>query len=112
MYVDPPYLISDASYNAHDGGWSEKDDIDLFCVLDTLTEHNVKWMMSNVLSHGGVDNVGLIQFSNRYNVLHLDVDYSSCVGTVKKEGFSDEVIIANYELKSVNGYKKNRLFGN
>lgn len=110
VYVDPPYLISDAPYNVYGGGWCKQDDADLFDILDSLTKVNVRWMMSNVLSHGGIENNELILFSEKYHVLHIDADYSHCVGTVKKDGFSDEVIITNYELKKCSSYSKSKLF--
>ncbi|WP_274599342.1 hypothetical protein [Enterococcus faecium] len=33
IYADPPYLITTAAYNEN-GGWSEKDEKDLYDYLD------------------------------------------------------------------------------
>lgn len=97
VYCDPPYLIATASYNEN-GGWGEKDDEDLMKILDSLNERNVKFAMSNVLYHKGKINNKLIEWSKKYNVLHLDYTYSNCNYHDKtgNSGESDEVLIMNY----------------
>lgn len=37
VYVDPPYLITCATYNEQ-GGWNEESERDLLAFLDTLAE--------------------------------------------------------------------------
>lgn len=37
VYVDPPYLITCAAYNEQ-GGWTENDEKDLLCFLDSLSK--------------------------------------------------------------------------
>ena len=48
VYVDPPYLITCAAYNEQ-GGWTENDEKDLLCFLDSLSKKNVRFALSNVL---------------------------------------------------------------
>ena len=54
VYCDPPYSISTAAYN--DGkrgfnGWSEKDDLDLFDLLDSLSTKGILFALSDVTKH-------------------------------------------------------------
>lgn len=97
VYCDPPYLITTASYNEN-GGWTQQDDLDLMNLLDRLNEVSVKWAMSNVLYHKGKINNKLIEWSSKYNIYHLDHDYSNCNYHDKtgNNGKSDEVLITNY----------------
>lgn len=98
VYVDPPYLITCASYNERNG-WNEKDENDLCELLDRLNAKGIKFALSNVLTHKGQKNEILNNWlnSNHYNVHHLNVNYSNCNYQVKdKVSKSDEVLITNY----------------
>ena len=48
LYVDPPYLITQAPYNK---GWSDESDKELYDFLDRCTEKGIKWMLSNVIEN-------------------------------------------------------------
>ena len=50
VYLDPPYLITNAAYNEQ-GGWSENDEKRLLKFLDKLNAKNIKFALSNVLSN-------------------------------------------------------------
>lgn len=101
VYLDPPYLITTASYNENNG-WTEKDEHDLLKLLDKLTENKIKFAMSNVLTHKGKTNDILINWLNKNNdkyiVHHLDHTYNNCNYQDKtgNTGVSDEVLICNY----------------
>lgn len=98
VYVDPPYLITCASYNERNG-WNEKDENDLCELLDRLNAKGIKFALSNVLTHKGQKNEILNNWlnNNHYNVHHLNVNYSNCNYQVKdKVSKSDEVLITNY----------------
>ncbi len=74
VYCDPPYSISTAAYN--DGkrgfnGWSEKDDIELFKLLDSLNEREILFYLSNVTEHKGLKNNSLINWSEKYNTIYI-----------------------------------------
>lgn len=98
VYVDPPYLITGATYNEN-GGWTESDEVDLLSFLDNLNKQNIRFALSNVLFHKGKENVALNQWikANDYIVIHLDMDYSNSNYQVKgKNSFTDEVLITNF----------------
>lgn len=102
VYCDPPYLITTGSYNDGNRGfknWTEKSDKMLYALLDTLNEKGVRFALSNVFTHKGKNNDILIEWAKKYNVHHLQKDYSnSCYNTDRSK--SDEVLITNYNLES------------
>ena len=101
LYVDPPYLISDAQYNtgprAINSKWDVQDDIDLYAFLDKANEQGLKWAMSNIVAHKGKENVTLIEWSEKYNVHDIFSDYSRAVyNKTKTTEPTIEVLITNY----------------
>lgn len=98
VYCDPPYLITCATYNEKDG-WNEQCERNLLDLLDKLNENNVKFALSNVLFSKGKTNDILIEWSEKYNVHHLDYTYSNCsYHTKDKTSKPDEVLITNYQI--------------
>lgn len=96
VYCDPPYLITCATYNEKDG-WNKQCERNLLELLDRLNENNVKFALSNVLFSKGKTNDILIEWSEKYNVHHLDYTYSNCsYHTKDKTSKPDEVLITNY----------------
>lgn len=96
VYCDPPYLITCATYNEKDG-WNKQCERNLLDLLDKLNENNVKFALSNVLFSKGKTNDILIEWSEKYNVHHLDYTYSNCsYHTKDKTSKPDEVLITNY----------------
>lgn len=99
VYLDPPYLITTATYNEN-GGWTDKDEIDLLKLLDKLNERGVKFALSNVVIHKGKVNNILLDWINRnnYNVEHLGNNYKNCNyhDSTGINGDSDEVLVMNY----------------
>lgn len=65
VYVDPPYLITEAVYNA---GWNAESDKKLMEWLDNINEDGVDFVMSNVFHHRGKSNDALIEWAKKYNV--------------------------------------------
>ena len=100
VYVDCPYLISQASYNDGKrgfGDWKEENERDLLATLDHLNKNNVKFALSNVLEHKGNTNEILLEWSAQYNVHFLEKDYNNCSyhgKNINKETI--EVLITNY----------------
>lgn len=100
VYADPPYRITTASYN--DGkrgfeGWKEKDDIELFSLLDDLDKNGVKFALSNVTHHKGNLNEPLIRWSKKYNTHEIVYDYkNSNYQSKKTDLLTREVLITNY----------------
>lgn len=99
VYVDPPYLITCASYNEQNA-WNDDDEISLLNFLDLLDDNNIKFGLSNVLTSKGKKNTILIRWLNRHNnykPIHLDYNYSNCNYQIKnKTDLCDEVLIINY----------------
>lgn len=94
VYCDPPYLITNASYNEQDG-WGENDEKDLLNLLDDLNSNGIRFALSNVLTHKGKSNDILIEWCKKYNVHHLNHTYANC-NYHGDRGSSDEVLVTNY----------------
>lgn len=99
VYIDPPYLITCASYNEQEG-WTEKDEKDLLSFIDELNYRNIKFGLSNVFYNKGHENKILIDWvENRdYKVNYLNNSYSnSNYHTKDKLTKPVEVFITNYK---------------
>lgn len=96
IYCDPPYLVTTAAYNEN-GGWAEKDELDLLSFLDDLHSKNIKFALSNVLESKGKCNDILKEWSEKYNIHFLDKNYSNSNYQRKETDKKDiEVLITNY----------------
>ena len=100
VYVDPPYLITCATYNEQ-GGWNEQTEKDLLAFLDNLSANGIRFALSNVLRSKGKENRLLIDWlernGGRYKALSLDYSYSnSNYQTKDKSSPVEEVLIVNY----------------
>jgi len=99
VYCDPPYLVSGAIYQ--DGkrgfkGWCQQDDIDLYNILDELNEKGVKFALSNMIESKGNINTYLKEWSEKYNVINLEMNYGGSNYQRKSSGKDIEVLITNY----------------
>ncbi|MDV8951043.1 Dam family site-specific DNA-(adenine-N6)-methyltransferase [Leuconostoc falkenbergense] len=96
VYVDPPYLITDASYNEN-GGWTEQDEKDLYQYLDNVNQSGAKFALSNVILHKGKENELLKKWASKYQLHILDYHYNNS-NYHSKAKFSEtvEVLITNY----------------
>lgn len=100
IYLDPPYLITTASYNENDG-WTIDDEKRLLSFMDKLIKNNIKFALSNVLEHKGRTNELLVNWcnKNKYKITihHLNFNYkNSNYQTGNKHLKTDEVLITNY----------------
>lgn len=100
VYVDPPYLITCATYNEQ-GGWDETKEKDLLAFLDGLHNRHIRFALSNVLRSKGKENKILIEWleknTYKYTVIPLSYSYSnSNYQTKDKTSVSEEVLIINY----------------
>lgn len=100
IYVDPPYLITCATYNEK-GGWDENSEGDLLSFLDDISERNIRFALSNVLRSRGKENIILIKWldwhGDKYRVIPLDYSYSNSNYHRKgRNSASEEVLIVNY----------------
>lgn len=100
VYCDPPYLISNASYNDGKrgfGNWTQYEDDKLLELLDFLNDKGVKFLLSNVITHKGITNENLKKWSSKYNIKNIDKKYNNCNYQLKnKNTITQEVIIYNY----------------
>lgn len=99
VYCDPPYRSSVGSYN--DGkrgfeGWTVDDDLALFEILDELNDRKIKFALSNVFLNNGLANKELQEWSKKYKVHLLKVNYSNSNYQRNKLGETKEVLITNY----------------
>ena len=99
VYCDPPYRSSVGSYN--DGkrgfeGWTIDDDLALFRILDGLNDRKIKFALSNVFFNNGLANKELQEWSRKYKVHLLNVNYSNSNYQRNKIGETKEVLITNY----------------
>ena len=95
VYLDPPYLNTTATYNEN-GGWTDKDEDDLYKLCEQLHNKNVKFGMSNVFENKGIKNDKLIKWceDNNLNVYTFDkFTYCACG---KGNSNAKEVFITNY----------------
>lgn len=96
VYVDPPYLITTATYNEQKG-WTEQDEKDLLSILDLLNDNGIRFALSNVLESKGEKNQILIEWSKKYNVYKLNYTYNNANYQKKNKCKKNvEVLITNY----------------
>ncbi len=96
IYLDPPYMLTNGSYN--DGkrgfkGWDASQEIALFDFLDRLNGEGSRFMLSYVLEHKGKINQNLLNWTrnNKYHIIELG-DILGISGSRRKE-----ILVINYE---------------
>jgi len=102
LYADPPYLITTGSYN--DGkrgftGWGEKEERDLYDILDMLNKRGVRFALSNVSEHKGKKNDILIEWQEAqgYNLHNIDFNYKNSNYHGKNTNKpTNEILVTNY----------------
>ena len=94
FYFDPPYFITNATYN--DGkrgfiGWNADEETKLLEYITFLHENGFKFILSNVIYHNENTNYILAEWVNthKFNVVNID--------NVGAKNTRDEVIITNYD---------------
>ena len=98
VYLDPPYLLGLASYNEL-GGWTEKDEKDLYSLLTRLNKRGVRFALSNVLEHKGKANEIMKNWvkKNNFKINKLNYNYkNSNYHSTAKNNITTEVLVTNY----------------
>lgn len=102
VYVDPPYLITCATYNEQ-GGWGEQDELALLQRLDQLSLENIPFALSNLLVGKGRKNEILASWlqknSDRYQVHFLNYNYKN--SNYQRAGETlptQEILVTNYNI--------------
>jgi DNA adenine methylase Dam len=94
VYIDPPYLITNAAYNR--SVWNNVDEYTMYRWLDELTERGIPWGMSNVLRNRGNVHIKLKRWSKRYNVIPIQHKYGSLAASDNRPTDTQEVYVCNY----------------
>lgn len=96
IYLDPPYMLTNGSYN--DGkrgfkGWDASQEVALFDFLDRLNGEGSRFMLSYVLEYKGKINQNLLNWTkeNNYHIIELG-DILGISGSRRKE-----ILVINYE---------------
>lgn len=92
IYLDPPYLITSSEYNKF---WKQKDDDELYSLLDEFTKKKIRFALSNVVTYKGKENIKLLKWAKKYNVYPVKSNYINYHDNSIKS-FS-EVLITNYD---------------
>lgn len=99
IYIDPPYLITCASYNEN-GGWTEQNEKELLLFLEKLNKYNIRFALSNVLQNKGKENFLLREWCAAHSnikVIPIKNSYAnSNYHTKDKTNNCEEVLIINY----------------
>ena len=91
VYIDPPYLISHSEYNKN---WTEDNDVELYDEINKLNNKNVKFVLSNILTHKGKENKILKKWSKNYQLHYISSNYISYHDNTNKK--SKEIIVTNF----------------
>jgi DNA adenine methylase len=96
VYIDPPYLISTATYNA---SWNETHEQLLLDLMVRLDNNSVKFALSNVLFHKGLENTQLSDFVTKHNFKCHRLDFNYKNSSYHGENLTEktvEILLTNY----------------
>mgnify|MGYP000073665609 CR=1 FL=1 len=96
-YIDPPYLITKAVYNKF---WSESKEKELYEKLDEIDRKGGKFLLSNVLTYQGKENIILKNWMKSYNHTFLDLGKTGYIlgrsSDNRDPKKTQEIIVKNY----------------
>lgn len=102
IYMDPPYLVGDAVYNA---SWTNKEEYMLLDLIDYFIETNKNFALSNVMAKVGKTNEPLAYWCHKNEALidiH-DIEYnyrSASYNKINRNAKEREVLIVNKRKKN------------
>ena len=96
VLLDPPYLISQSEYNKL---WSEKEERELYSLLDELDKKGIRFGITNLVYHKGQKNEIFEKWSKKYYVYEITSNYISFNDNTIKGG-SKEVFVTNYDNRN------------
>ena len=99
VYIDPPYLLSNAVYNENNL-WNDILEKKLLDTLSYLNSINIKFALSNILSKNDKANNILYNWvkDNKFMIIDIDYHYRSASYNKKNRSANErEVVILNYE---------------
>lgn len=105
IYMDPPYLITNATYNESQK-WNNNCEHRLLNLMEYLLSNNKQFILSNVLSKKDKMNEPLFYWTqknkNSVKIHHMNYSYRSASYNKKnREGKEDEVIVT-WKVKNEN----------
>lgn len=76
VYMDPPYLITNAVYN-ESGRWKEQNEYEILKFMNYCIEHNKQFVLSNVLEKQGRRNEPLYYWTTTMeeHIEIIDIEY-------------------------------------
>lgn len=99
VYADPPYLITCAAYNEN-GGWREEEERDLLDLLDSLSQRDIRFALSNVIESKGRRNEILETWiKDRADYRQIDLEYAYHNANYQRKNrksVTREILIVNY----------------
>lgn len=95
VFFDPPYLISSSEYNKL---WDCSKEIELLSCLDWLDANNIKFGITNLVSHKEKTNDIFASWMQKYFVFPIRSNYISFNDNSIKQQ-SQEVFVTNYHVK-------------
>lgn len=110
LYLDPPYLITEAGYNSY---WSEQAELELLAFLDKAHSKGMRFALSNLLSRnilnkatGEIEEVvneplsaWLEKNGHRYTMLDLKYDYKNAAPGQRVVSNEREILVINYPVR-------------
>jgi DNA adenine methylase Dam len=100
VYLDPPYNLTTTTYNETSrlgGGWTVKNEQELYNFIDRLNKDNIKFALSNVSIYRNKENTMLINWSKKYKLHNLNYTYKNNNFNGKdNSAITEEVLITNY----------------
>ena len=96
FYFDPPYFITNATYN--DGkrgfvGWNADEETKLLDFIVNLDKKGYKFILSNVIYHNDSTNLLLAECIRTHNFFIKNID------NVGSKNSRDEVLITNFDWR-------------
>lgn len=91
VYLDPPYLITQAGYNHY---WSKQHQNKLYDYIIDLDNNGIKFGLSNMLYHKGIKNQNLDKLK-KFN-LHIIQSFQNKAKKKSKTEESVQIFITNY----------------
>lgn len=97
IYVDPPYLITNAVYNENHG-WNEDCEHSLMKLLTLLAKNNKQFAVSNVMQKTGMENSILKAWAETNKLVINKINYhyrSASYNKKNRQSNEEEVLITN-----------------
>lgn len=97
-FVDPPYSATKSKqpYRVKGVKWDEKEDARLFKNLDNIHNFGGYFVLTDVISNNGCENVVLKEWAQKYNIEDVDVSYDNASYQRKNLGKTKEIIVSNF----------------